>query len=62
MTSRNNFQQSYAKATHVNLFLLEIMKEKGIDNPLKIFIETWKPWYFEFAKLDINPEDNMLKL
>jgi hypothetical protein len=42
MTVRHNFYHSYAKATHANLFLLELMKEKGIGNPLKPYLLAWQ--------------------
>jgi hypothetical protein len=42
MTVRDNYYHSYAKAANANMFLLELMKDKGIENPLKDFIMTWK--------------------
>jgi hypothetical protein len=42
MTTRYNFQHSYAKASNANVFLLDIMKEKGIENPLKEFLLAWQ--------------------
>jgi len=42
MTVRDNYYHSYAKAANANMLLLELMKDKGIENPLKDFIMTWK--------------------
>jgi len=42
MNARYNFYHSYAKASNANIFLLELMEEKGIDNPLKDFILSWE--------------------
>jgi hypothetical protein len=42
MTVRDNFYHSYAKAANANMFLLELMKEKGINNPIKSFLMAWK--------------------
>lgn len=37
----HSFQNSYAKSLHANLYLLDIMKEKGVEQPLRQFIEAW---------------------
>jgi len=41
MTVGHNFYHSYAKAANSNMFLLDLMKEKGVDEPLKEFLNTW---------------------
>lgn len=42
MSVRDNYYHSYAKATNANMFLLSLMEDKGVENPLKDFIMTWK--------------------
>ena len=42
MTIKDNYFHSYAKAANANMFLLHVMNDKGIENPLKGFIMTWK--------------------
>ena len=42
MTTGHNFFHSYAKASIANYYLLELMKEKGVDNPLKEFLLAWQ--------------------
>ena len=37
-----NFQLSYAKAANADYFLLELMREKGVEDPLKQFLLAWK--------------------
>ena len=41
MTVSHNFFHSYAKAANSNYFLLELMKEKNVDKPLKMFLNAW---------------------
>ena len=41
MTPQHNFYHSYAKAANSNLFLVELLKEKGVEEPLKEFIMAW---------------------
>jgi len=41
MTVSHNFYHSYAKAANSNYFLLELMKEKNVENPLKEFLTAW---------------------
>jgi hypothetical protein len=41
MTTTHNFYHSYAKSSNSNLFLLELMREKGVQNPLKDFLLAW---------------------
>lgn len=62
MTTRHNFQHSYAKAANANIFLLDIMKERGIDNPLKEFLLAWQgkhptPYDFFYFMNDLCGED-----
>ncbi len=62
MTTRDNFYHSYAKASISNMFLLELMKDVGIDNPLKGFLKVWKgkhptPYDFFYYMNDICDED-----
>lgn len=42
MTTTHNFYHSYAKASNANAFLLELMHEKGVENPLKEYLLAWK--------------------
>jgi len=42
LNTNNAFAQTYTKSVIAHRYLLEIMEEKDIDNPLKIFLETWK--------------------
>ena len=42
MAIEYNFQLSYAKAANADHFLLELMKEKGIEDPLRQFLLAWK--------------------
>lgn len=35
------YHHYYVRSRHADLFLLDIFKEKGIDNPVKKYIETW---------------------
>lgn len=62
MTAQDNFYHSYAKATAANLFLLELISEKGIENPLKEFLLCWKhkhptPYDFFYFMNDLCGED-----
>lgn len=42
MTVTHNFYHSYAKAANADKFLLDLMAENGIDNPLKAFLLAWE--------------------
>lgn len=42
MTTGYNYYHSYAKAANANYFLLELMNDKGIDNPLREFLLSWE--------------------
>jgi hypothetical protein len=62
MTTSHNFYHSYAKAANANYFLLELMKEKGVDDPLKVFLETWagkhpSPYDFFYFMNSLCEED-----
>jgi hypothetical protein len=62
MTVRHNFFHSYAKAANSNLMLMTLMKEKGIENPLKDFLTTWagkhpSPYDFFYFMNSLSGED-----
>jgi len=62
MTPRYNFPLSYAKAANSNLFLLEIMKEKGVQDPLKEYLMAWQgkhptPYDFFYYMNSLCSED-----
>lgn len=59
MTQNNHY---YIKPVQANFFLLDIMKESGIDNPLPEYIHRWAgkhptPYDFFFTMNDIIGED-----
>jgi len=62
MTVSHNFYHSYAKAANSNYFLLQLMKEKGIENPLRDFLTAWSgkhptPYdFFYFMNAECNED------
>ena len=57
-----DFATSYAISVNAIYYLLEIMKEKGISNPLKLFMEEWKnkhptPYDYFFFMNTLAKED-----
>jgi hypothetical protein len=62
LSPANEFATSYAKSATALYYLIEIMQEKGIKNPLKIFMDTWKdkhpiPYDFFFLMNKLAKED-----
>lgn len=60
--TRFNFHHSYAKAVAANVFLLEMLEEKGIEKPFREYFERWKgkhptPWDFFNTMNEIAGED-----
>lgn len=60
--SRFNFHHSYAKAVAANLYLLEMLEEKGIEKPFEKYFEQWArkhptPWDFFNTMNEIAGED-----
>ncbi|MEZ5198616.1 MAG: M1 family metallopeptidase [Bacteroidales bacterium] len=58
----HNFSLSYAKATVANVYMLEILKEKGIEFPMKEFFDRWTgkhptPWDFYYTMNEAAGED-----
>ena len=57
-----DFATSYAKAVNALYYLIQIMEEKGVQNPIKFFMETWKdkhptPYDFFFYMNSLAKED-----
>lgn len=62
LSPNNEFATSYAKSATALYYLIEMMEEKGIKNPLKLFMETWKdkhptPYDFFFFMNKLAKED-----
>jgi hypothetical protein len=62
MTIRDNFFHSYAKASISNALFLELMEDKGINNPLRKFLIAWKgkhptPYDFFYYMNNLCNED-----
>ncbi|HNW97695.1 MAG TPA: M1 family metallopeptidase [Bacteroidales bacterium] len=62
LNSDYNFATSYAKSVNALYYLIQVMKEKGINNPLKLFMETWQdkhptPYDFFFYMNTLAKED-----